>query len=154
MVVFSIIHYSNILEYRDHQWDLWTIWKKDSFRHMLKISARMYESSGSQFLRTTTSMQSRLNAFYKSRFAITFLTILGVTEMLCSFILVLEGKVGKETSKSSILDFLEKELGNNFASWDGEGNTSALLNRGGLSDSILLRKLLGVCQKSQELSFL
>ena len=40
-----------------------------------------------------------------------FLTILGVTEILCSFIFVLEGKAGKETSKSSILVFLEKELG-------------------------------------------
>ena len=45
-----------------------------------------------------------------------FLTILGVTEILCSFIFVLEGKAGKETSKSSLLEFLEKELGNNFAS--------------------------------------
>ena len=44
-----------------------------------------------------------------------FLTILGVTEILCSFIFVLEGKTGKETSKSSLLEFLEKELGNNFA---------------------------------------
>ena len=77
---------------------------------------------------------------------------MGVTEILCSFIFVLEGKAGKETSKSSILMFLEKELGNNFASWDAEGNTSALLNRGGISDSTLLRALLGIWQKSQELS--
>ena len=82
-----------------------------------------------------------------------FLTILGVTEILCTFIFVLEGKAGIETSKSSTLEFLEKELGNNFASWDAEGNTSALLNRGGISDSALLRTLLGICQKSQELSF-
>ena len=82
-----------------------------------------------------------------------FLTILGVTEILCSFIFVLEGKAGKETSKSSILEFLEKELGNNFASWDAEGKTSALLNRGGISDLTLLRTLLGIHQKSQELSF-
>ena len=82
-----------------------------------------------------------------------FLTILGVTEILCSFIFVLEGKAGKETSKPSILEFLEKELGNNFASWDAEGKTSALLNRGGVSDLTLLRTLLGIHQKSQELSF-
>ena len=82
-----------------------------------------------------------------------FLTILGVTEILCSFIFVLEGKAGKETSKSSILEFLEKELGNNFASWDAKGKTSALLNRGGISDLTLLRTLLGIHQKSQELSF-
>ena len=82
-----------------------------------------------------------------------FLTILGVTEILCSFIFVLEGKTGKETSKSSLLEFLEKELGNNFAWWDAEGNTSALLNRGSISDSTFLRTLLGIRQKSQELSF-
>ena len=38
----------------------------------------------------------------------TFLTILGVTEILCSFKLVLEGKTGKEIPESSILEFLEK----------------------------------------------
>ena len=80
------------------------------------ISARIYESSGSHFLRTTTSMQSRLKVFYKSRLPMIFLTILGVTEILCTFIFVLEGKAGKDTSKSSTLEFLEKELGNNFAS--------------------------------------
>ena len=45
----------------------------------------------------------------------TFLTILGVTEILCSFKLVLEEKTGKELPESSRLDFLEKFLGNNFA---------------------------------------
>ena len=78
---------------------------------------------------------------------------MGVTEILCTFIFVLEGKAGIETSKSSTLEFLEKELGNNFASWDAEGKTSALLNRGGISDLTLLRTLLGIHQKSQELSF-
>ena len=45
----------------------------------------------------------------------TFLTILGVTEILCSFRLVLEGKTGKEIPESSRLDFLEKFSANNFA---------------------------------------
>ena len=31
----------------------------------------------------------------------TFLTIMGVTEILCSFKLVLEGKTGKEVPESS-----------------------------------------------------
>ena len=44
-----------------------------------------------------------------------FLTILGVTEILCSFRLVLEGKTGKEIPESSRLDFLEKFSANNFA---------------------------------------
>ena len=38
----------------------------------------------------------------------TFLTILGVTEILCSFKLVLGGKAGKEVPKPSRLEFLEK----------------------------------------------
>ena len=41
-----------------------------------------------------------------------FLTILGVIEILCSFILVLEGKTGKEIPESSRLQFLEKFLAN------------------------------------------
>ena len=45
----------------------------------------------------------------------TFLTILGVTEILCSFKLVLEGKTGKEIPESSRLEFLEKFSANNFA---------------------------------------
>ena len=61
----------------------------------------MYESSGSQFFRTTTGTQSGPDAFDKSRFIMTFLTILGVTEILCSFRLVLEWKTGKEIPKSS-----------------------------------------------------
>ena len=40
----------------------------------------------------------------------TSLTILGVTEILCSFRLVLEGKTGKEIPESSILELLEKNL--------------------------------------------
>ena len=44
-----------------------------------------------------------------------FLTILGVTEILCSFKLVLEGNTGKELPQSSRLKFLKKFLVNNFA---------------------------------------
>ena len=73
---------------------------------MLKKSASTYKSSGSQFFRTTTGIQSGPNAFDKSRFIMTFLTILGVTEILCSFRLVLEGKEGKKIFKSSIFEFL------------------------------------------------
>ena len=61
----------------------------------------MYESSGSQFFRTTSRTQSGLDAFGKSRFVKTFLTILGVTEILYSFRLVLEGKTGEQIPWSS-----------------------------------------------------
>ena len=68
----------------------------------------MYESPGSQFFRTTTGVQSVPDAVDEPRFVMTFLTILGVTEILCSFRLVLERKTGKEIPESSRLDFLEK----------------------------------------------
>ena len=71
----------------------------------------------------------------------TFLTILGVTEILCSFRLVLEGKTVKEIPESSRLEFLEKFSANNFALSDAEHNTSRVLNRGGIADLPLLRTI-------------
>ena len=54
--------------------------------------------------------------FDESRFVMTFLTILGVMEILCSFRLVLEGKMGgKEIPESSRVEFFEKFFPNNFA---------------------------------------
>ena len=76
---------------------------------MLKSSASMYESLGSQFFRTTTGIKSEGDAFDESRFDMMFLTILGVAE-ICSFRLVLEWKIGKETPKLSRLKYLEKLL--------------------------------------------
>ena len=113
----------------------------------------MYESSGSQFFRNTTGTQSGPDTFDESRFVITFLTILGVTKILCSFRLVLEGKTGKEIPKSSRLEFLEKFLANNFALSDAEDNTSRSLNRGGIVDLPLLTTLLAIQPKSQDPSF-
>ena len=59
----------------------------------------MYESSGSQFFRTTTGTQSGPDVLDKSRLILTFLTILGVTEILGSFKLVLEGKTGNQKTQ-------------------------------------------------------
>ena len=75
----------------------------------------MYESSGSQFFRTTTGIQSGPDAFDESRFVMTFLTILGVMEISCNFRLVIEGKTGKEIPESSRLESLARFLANNFA---------------------------------------
>ena len=78
----------------------------------------------------------------------TFLTILGVTEILCSFKLVLEGKAGKEIPESSKLEFIEKFSANNFALSDAEDNTSQSLNRGDIADLPLLGTLSAIRQKS------
>ena len=84
-----------------------------------------------------------------------FVTVLRVTEILCSFRLVLEGKTGEEIPESSSLEFLEKFLVNNFFFFfsDAEDNTSSSLNREDLADLPFLRTLLALCQKSREPSF-
>ena len=81
----------------------------------------------------------------------TFLTILGVTDILYSFRLILEGETGKEISESSRLKFLEEFSANNYA--DAEENTSGPLNRGGITDLSLLRTLFTICPKLLEPSF-
>ena len=83
----------------------------------------MYKSSDSQFFRTTAAIQPGSDAFNISRFVMTFLTILGVTEILCSFRLVLEGKTCKEIPESLRSEFLEKFSANNFALSNAEDNT-------------------------------
>ena len=77
----------------------------------------------------------------------TFLTILGATEILCSFKLVLEGKTGKEIPESSRLEFLEKFSANNFTLSNAEDNIFGSLNRGGIADLPLLRALFAIGQK-------
>ena len=67
---------------------------------------------------------------------------MGVTEILCSFKLVLEVETGKEIPESLRLEFIEKFLANNFALSDAEYNTARQLNRGGIADLPLLRTLL------------
>ena len=63
-------------------------------KHKLKISASMNESSGSLSLRTTSGIRSEPDTFDQLSFVINILTILGVTEILCSFRLLLEKKTG------------------------------------------------------------
>ena len=75
----------------------------------------------------------------------TFLTTLGVTEISCSFRLVLKEKTGKEIPESSRLEFLEKFSANNFALSDAKGNTSRPFKRADLADLPLLRTLLRIC---------
>ena len=65
-------------------------------------------------------LQQGPDAFDKSGLIMAFLTILGLTEILCSFRLVVEGETGKEIPESSRLEFLEKFSANNFAISDAE----------------------------------
>ena len=51
-----------------------------------------------------------------------FSTILGVTEILCSFKLLLEGKAGKGIPESARSELLEKFLANNFVLSDAKDN--------------------------------
>ena len=68
----------------------------------------------------------------------TFLTIVGVIEILCHF--------RKEIPELLRLEFLEKFLANNFALSDAEDNISRLLNRKGIAALLLLRTLLVIRQ--------
>ena len=77
----------------------------------------------------------------------TFLTILGVTEILCSFRLVLEGETGKEIPESSILEFLGKFSANNLL-YQMQKTTHPRVK-----DLPLLRRLLAIHCKSQQPSF-
>ena len=77
---------------------------------------------------------------------------MGVTEILCSFRLVLEGETCEGTD-SSRLEFLEMFLGKYFVLSGAEDNNSELLNREGIADLPLLRTLLAICQRSQGPSF-
>ena len=65
----------------------------------------MYESSGSQFVRNTTGIQSEPHAFDVSRFFMTFENILAIAGILCNFRLILDEKTGKDVPESSILGF-------------------------------------------------
>ena len=66
---------------------------------------------------------------------------MGLIEILFSFRLVLEGKIGKEILESSRLEFLKQFLASSFALSDAENNTLVPLNRGGMADLPLLRTL-------------
>ena len=72
----------------------------------------------------------------------TFLTILRVMEILCSFRLVLVEKAGKEITESSRLEFLQKFSANNFVLSHAEDNTTGPLNRGGIANLPILKKIL------------
>ena len=72
----------------------------------------------------------------------TYLSIFGIREILCSFRLVLKEEAGKEISKSSTLEFLENFLGNHFALSNTEDNNSMHLNTGCVVDLPLLRTIL------------
>ena len=56
-------------------------------------------------------------------------------------------------SESSRLELLEMFVANNFAFSEAQDNTTRLLNRGGIGDLSLLRRLLAIHQKSQEPSY-
>ena len=113
----------------DTYWRAWLIWK-----------VRL----------TVLSSDHRPDTFDESRFILTFLIILGVTEILCSFRFIPEGNIGKEMSESSWLEFLENFLANNFALSDAEHNTSEPTNRGVMADLPLLIILLAIYLKSPQ----
>ena len=59
----------------------------------------------------------------------------------------------REIFDSSRLEFLEKFLANSFTLSDLEDNISGPLNKGGIADLPLLRKLLVILKKSRKPKF-
>ena len=76
-------------------------------------SANIFKSSGSQFFRTITKVQSGVETRTKTRSIMTFLTISGVIYIFCRFRLLLEVTTCTTLPESSILGFSEKILANN-----------------------------------------
>ena len=103
--------------------------------------------SGTQSFRTTNEKQSGPDAFDESRFVMTFLITFGVTEILCSFRLVTEGKTVRKVTVRILREVFSKQ----FALWDAEENASRPFNRGGTSD--LANTLLTIRQKFLERGF-
>ena len=101
----------------------------------------MYESSSSQFFRTTTGItgiQSGPDVFDEPRLVMTVLTNL---EILWNFRLVLEEKPDKEITESSRLEFLEKSSKKS----SDAGINSEMLIREGIADTskVARAKFLG-----------
>ena len=84
----------------------------------------------------------RSSCLWQIRVSYDLFNQLAVTELLCSFRLVLEGKMGKGIPGSSRLEFLEKFLVINSTLSDREDNTSLPLKKGDTADLLLLRILL------------
>ena len=71
-----------------------------------------------------------------------FLTIFGVTEILCR--LVIEKRGAKGIPESSKLEPLEKFLPNNSALSDAGNKSYGPLNREGVGDFLLMRTILAI----------
>ena len=81
----------------------------------------------------------------------TFLTILGATEILCSFRLVLEETTGKKILDPSKLEF-SKGFSKQSCLSEAADNIYGSLNRG-IPYLLLLSTLIAICQKSKKPSF-
>ena len=62
----------------------------------------MYDSLSSQFFRNSTDRQSGQDMFEESKLGINIFTNLGVTRILYSFRLILEGSAGGKGAESSL----------------------------------------------------
>ena len=153
MVFFSSRPFPNIPKCRDHQWDLPTIWKTRLSNTYWRFQLVCMKVQAHSPLEPPLEYNQDQMPLMNQGSLWLFLTILGVTEILSSLRLVLEGKTSKEIPESSRLEFFKEFLGNNFALSDAKDNTSGPLNSGGIPDLPLLRALLAIHQKSQEQSF-
>ena len=132
---YEMVNISRILKFLTWHWFDEFGWN-DRRQHFSRLSTILLFKSFFKYFTNHRKKTNRVVVFSSTIWNTirARLTILGVTEILCSFRLVLEGKTGKEITESSRLEFLEKFSGNNFALSDAEDNDSRPLNRGGIAD--------------------
>ena len=80
----------------------------------------------------------------------TFLTNLGLWEILCNSRLVLEEKAVKDSPEPSRLEFFKMLFWNNFTLSGAEDSTFRQLKRGGITNLALMRTLLAILPKSRK----
>ena len=94
----------------------------------------MYDSLSSQFFRNSTDRQSGQDMFEESKLGINIFTYLGVTRILYSFRLILEGRAEEEGPDSSILEFWERISANNRILSATKDGTSRTIYIGDMAD--------------------
>ena len=99
VVAFSYRPFHNILKCKDYWWNLLTIWKRRILQTLIdwRVQLVCKKVQSHKFFRATTEIQSGPDTFDKLSFFMTLSNILGVTEILCSFRLVWEGKICRDT---------------------------------------------------------
>ena len=150
MVDFSCRPFPNILEYRDHQRDLPTIWKTRLFQtYIEEFSYCVWEFRLTVFENNHWNT-IRTGCLWWIKVRYDFFSHLQSYWNIMQFQISSRRETDKEIPESSRSEFLEKFLENNFPLSEAEDNIWRPLNSRGIADLPFLRALWAICKKSQE----